>query len=243
MSSLELWTPPLSLSTKLAGAIRQPVPALQTRRLACELPCAAAMVAPATDEHEFTPLFAGSMEHWEMAGRGHFVVANGRLESVPGDDVGLCWCTVPTPSDFVLRLSWLRWRHEDTSGVVVRFPRPQSGPSNPAWVAAARGFEVRIDEVGIPGASLIHMTGAIFNEPAQRITPCVARPAAEWNEFEISVRGQRYAVALNGHLVSEFVNTDLARGLPSSAAEPAFIGVQVAPGSRVAFRDIRIKAL
>ena len=178
-----------------------------------------------------------------MAGRGHFVVVNGRLESVPGDDFGLCWYTVPAPSDFVLRLRWLRWRHEDTSGIMVRFPRPHANSLNPARAASRDGFEVRIDEVGIPGASSLHMTGAIFNEPAQHIVPRAARPAAEWNEFEITVRGQRYEVALNGARVSEFANTDPSRGRPSTPDAPSFIGVQVAPGARVAFRDIRIKAL
>jgi hypothetical protein len=184
------------------------------------------------------------MDNWQMAGSGRFVVVDGRLESVPGDDVGLCWCTVPTPPDFSLRLSWLRWRHEDTSGIVLRFPRPQPGEAaNPAWIASTRGYAVRIDEVGMPGATSIHMTGAIFNEPAQQITPRGARPAAEWNEFEITVRGQRYEVMLNGRPVTEFVNTDAGRGLPSAPGAPSFIGVQVAPGSRVAFRDIFIKAL
>jgi hypothetical protein len=198
----------------------------------------------ATDVAGFTRLFAEGMDNWEMAGSGRFVVVDGRLESVPGDDVGLCWCTVPTPPDFILRLSWLRWRHEDTSAVVLRFPRPQPGETaNPAWVATTRGYAVRIDEVGIPGATSIHMTGAIFNEPAQHITPRAARPAAEWNEFEITVRGQRYEVVLNGRPVTDFINTDPRRGLPSAPGAPSFIGVQVAPGSRVAFRDIMIKAL
>ena len=87
--SLEIWTPPLSLSTTVAGAMRRPITAPPTRRLASDLPIAATMVAPATDEREFTPLFAGSMERWEMAGRGHFVVANGRLYF---RDLGVLWC-------------------------------------------------------------------------------------------------------------------------------------------------------
>jgi hypothetical protein len=196
------------------------------------------------EEGEFTRLFEAGEDTWEMAGSGRFVVVDGRLESVPGDDVGLCWCTLPTPADFTLRLSWLRWRHEDTSGVVLRFPRPQaSETANPAWLATTHGFTVRIDEVGIPGATSIHMTGAIFNEPGQRITPSAARPAAEWNDFEITVRGDHYQVVLNGRPVTAFVNTDPRRGLPSAPGAPSFIGVQVAPGSRVAFRDIFIKAL
>ena len=179
-----------------------------------------------------------------MAGTGHFVVVDDRLESVPGDDLGLLWCTVPTPPDFVLRLSWLRWRHEDASGVLVRFPRPQRGSAaNPALFAAAQGFEVQIDEVGLPGASSIHKTGAIFNETGQHVTPRPARPAAEWNDFEIIVEGQRYSVKLNGRPATTFVNGDAQRGRPSTSETPSFIGLQISPGSRVAFRHLRIKAL
>jgi hypothetical protein len=196
-------------------------------------------------DEEFIPLFDGaSTANWEMVGSGHFVVVDGRLESVPGSDLGLFWCTMPMPADFVLRLRWLRWRHEDCSGIFVRFPRPQPhGSQNPAFDATHHGFEIQIDEVGIPGATSIHRTGAIFNEPDQHVTPHPARPAAEWNDFEITVNGQHYAVRLNDRLVTTFVNTDPHRGGPSGPAAPTFIGLQVSPGSRVAFRDIRMRTL
>jgi hypothetical protein len=196
-------------------------------------------------EEGFTPLFDGvTTDRWAMAGSGHFVVVDGRLESVPGGDLGLFWCTVPTPADFVLRLRWLRWRHEDASGVFVRFPPPpSSGATNPSFAASRAGFEVQIDEVGIPGATAIHRTGAIFNEPTQQVTPHPARPAAEWNDFEITVQGQRYNVLLNGRQTTSFLNTDPERGRPSAPGTPSFIGLQVYPGSRVAFRNIRIRSL
>ena len=196
-------------------------------------------------EEGFVPLFdGGGVERWATAGRGGFVSVDGRLESVPGDDLGLFWHTDPAPADFVLRLEWLRWRHEDASGVFLRFPRPIAGPeSNPAFIAIQQGFEVQIDEIGLPGASAIHRTGAIFDQRGQRLGRATARPAAEWNEFEITVRGQSYTVMLNGRLATEFVNGDPLRGRPGTAAAPSFIGLQIYPGSRVAFRRIRIKSL
>lgn len=196
-------------------------------------------------EHGFTPLFDGvSTCNWDMAGSGHFVVVDGRLESVPADDIGLFWCTTPTPRDFILRLAWLRWRHEDASGVLLRFPRPLSGAAGNAALAAMRqGFEVQIDEVGIPGATAIHKTGAIFNEPAQQVTPHPALPAATWNEFEITARDECIVVRLNGRPVTAFTNTDPSRGHASAPQAPSFVGLQVQPGSRIAFRDISIKPL
>jgi len=196
-------------------------------------------------EHGFTPLFDGvSTCNWDMAGNGHFVVVDGRLESVPADDVGLFWCKIPTPRDFVLRLAWLRWRHEDASGVFLRFPRPLSGGTGNAALAAMRqGFEVQIDEVGIPGATAIHKTGAIFNEPGQHVTPHPALPAATWNTFEITARDHYIGVRLNGRPVTAFTNLDPSRGQASAPDAPSFVGLQVQPGSRIAFRDISIKPL
>ena len=193
----------------------------------------------------FEWLFDGTgIERWRAAGGGDFVVVDDRLESVPGDDLGLFWCTAPAPANFQLRLEWLRWRHEDSSGVFVRFPRPSAGPyGNPAFTAIQRGFEVQIDEVGLPGAGAIHRTGAIFDQHEQRLQAPIVRPPAEWNELEITVRGQHYAVQMNGAPTTEFENRDPARGLPSTPGAPSFIGLQVYPGSRVAFRHIAIRAL
>lgn len=193
----------------------------------------------------FRWLFNGEgTAHWTTAGAGTYVTVDDRLESVPADDLGLFWCTIATPPDFVLRLQWLRWRHEDASGVFVRFPRPEPCPDgNPAFGAICRGFEVRIDEVGLPGATAIHRTGAIFGQREQRLRPTNARPPAEWNDLEITVRQQHYAVRVNGEQTTEFQNADPGRGVATSATAPSFVGLQISPGSRVAFRRIAIKSL
>ncbi|MFN8640839.1 MAG: DUF1080 domain-containing protein [Candidatus Binatia bacterium] len=197
----------------------------------------------ATDRWEW--LFdGGGAARWRVAGAGGFVVVGDRLESVPGDDLGLFWCTIPTPANFVLRLEWLRWRHEDNSGVFVRFPEPCAGPhGNPAFTAIQRGFEVQLDEVGVAGATAIHRTGAIFDQPDQRLQAPIVRPPAEWNEVEIAVSGQRYRVRINGAPTCELDNRDPSRGLAGTAEAPSFVGLQVCPGSRVAFRRIRLRAL
>ncbi len=201
----------------------------------------------------FTPLFDGfTTSGWQMStirnqpGRddpGRFVVVDGTLEAVTGSDIGLYWCTVPTPPDFVLRLEWLRWDEWDNSGVFVRFPRPDGkGYDNTAFVGVDFGLEVQIDERGAPDGAPIHRTGAIYGEAGQTLSPIPARPVGEWNEYEIRVKGQTYTVLLNGHQVTEFRNTSAGRGQPSTPSAPSFIGLQTHTG-RVAFRNIRIKAL
>lgn len=190
-------------------------------------------------------LFDGvTTRNWATAGSGRFVAVNGRLESSPGSGVGLFWYMLPMPPDFVLHLRWLRWRDEDASGVVVRFPRPTSETdANPFTTAAHRGIGILIDEVVAPLDPGIHSSAAIVDEPDRALPSHPPRPPAEWNELEITVEGQRYGVSLNGRAVTTFVNRDAARGLPSRPWAPTFVGLQLVPGARVAFRDIRMRPL
>jgi choline dehydrogenase-like flavoprotein len=196
-------------------------------------------------EADFTALFDGfTTNSWRMAGSGNFIVVAGTLESVPGDDLGLYWCTTPTPPDFILKLQWLRFRHEDNSGVFIRFPHPDSKRyNNTAYVGVHFGFEAQIDELGAPDGADIHKTGAIYNEPSQTRSLRPARPAGEWNDFEIRVQEQSYTVFLNGEQVTSFQNPHANRGLLGTPRAPSFIGLQAYPGSRVAFRNIRIKGV
>jgi hypothetical protein len=213
------------------------------RRMAKRLVPAPAPFAP-TDG--FTPLFDGfTTTNWRFVGKGGFRIVDGALESMPGgDDLGLNWCQTPMPPDFVLRVEWQRWQDDDNSGVFVRFPDPATkGYNNQAWVAVNFGFEVQIDELGAPDGNPIHRTGAIYGQPTQTRNVVPANPVGQWNEFEIRVQGQTYTVRLNGTQVTQFTNTDLSRGLPSTATVPSYVGLQSYVGKRVAFRNIRFKAL
>lgn len=104
------------------------------------------------------------------------------------------------------------------------------------------GFEVQIDELGQPDGQAIHRTGAIYGQPGQQLNLQPVRAAGQRNQFEIRVEGQTYTVFLNGTQVSQFTNTNSGRGLPSNGA-PSFIGLQLYPGSRMAFRNLRFRAL
>jgi choline dehydrogenase-like flavoprotein len=187
--------------------------------------------------------------NWRMAGSGQFIQVDDVLEAVPdpNGELGLYWCTDPTPPDFALRLEWLRTRDDDNSGVFLRFPDPNSkGYVNTAWVGVNFGFEVQIDENAAPDGADRHRTGAIYGELPQAFSLAPARPIGTWNECEIRVKGQTYVVRLNGSQVTSFAfagNPAVPdRGLPGTAASPRFIGLQAHTG-RVLFRRIRIKAI
>lgn len=182
---------------------------------------------------------------------GSMRVIDGTLETVAGNDMGIFWCTKPTPADFVLRLQWMRLTEDANSGVYLRFPDPETkGYNNTAYVADDFGFEVQIDELGAPDGAAIHRTGAIYrkdNQTSQEtLTLQPARPVGEWNDYEIRVVGQQYTIMLNGSQVCAFDNTGLyaGRGLPSAPGAPSFIGLQVYANPRyfVRYRNIRIRA-
>lgn len=196
----------------------------------------------------FTPLFDGrTLAGWRMTtirdepGRsnpGRFIVVDGALEATPGTGLGLLWSTRPMPANYVLTLQWKRFTHEGNSGVLLRFPHPDSkGYRNTAYVADHFGYEVQIDEVGNEAK---FRTGAIYGVDAQALTQQPARPAGEWNEYEIRVEDDTFTVLLNGSQVTRFDNADPTRGQP---VDPHFIGLQIHFASRMAFRDIEFRPL
>jgi hypothetical protein len=174
---------------------------------------------------------------------GGFEIVDGALQATPGNDLGLLWHTQPTPPDFILKLQWRALRSDDNSGVFLRFPDPRSkNYNNTAYVGVDFGFEVQIDELGAPDGAPKHTTGAIYNEDGQAFTRRAAKPLGEWNDYEIRVQGQTYTVLLNGQQTTTFTfGGDPAR--PDRGLPGGFIGLQSHFGSRVAFRDIQIKAI
>jgi hypothetical protein len=196
--------------------------------------------APVADAG-FTLLFDGAtLNGWQMStirnqpGRdnpGRFAVKRGALESQPGTDLGLLWCTTPTPRNFVLKLEWPLTAPDDNSGVFIRLPNPESeGYDNTAWVGVNLGFEIQIDETARPDGADIHRTGAIYTFKAPS-TPLTARSLGEWNQFVITANEQTYDVTMNGvPIISgwKFVGDPAfpRRSTPSTASDPRFIGLQ-----------------
>ncbi len=146
---------------------------------------------------------------------------------------------------------------------------PAFDPSNPAWRPVISGFEIQIDDnaMGDPGKDFYgirpepdgmhkNRTGAIYkiqahdriwhqnrNEPeSQTYTPGPPLIPGVWFEYEIAVQGDDYTVFLSNTQTGErrrttfFHNTDGERG-----RAPGLIGMQIYPGSPVAWRNVRIR--
>jgi hypothetical protein len=232
-----------ALGPALQPTIGSPNPMLTSIALGRRLADHLIPVAPRPSEGPRSLFNGVNLNGWEMAGQGTFVVANSTLQPIPGGDLGLLWCTTPTPADFVFRCQWRRAHANDNSGVFVRFPNPNSkGYRNTAYVGVDFGFEVQIDETGAPDGANQHRTGAIYGEPNQAFNLHPALPVGQWNTYEIRVQGQTYTVHLNGVQVTQFNNPHAGRGLPSMADAPSFIGLQAHTGT-VAFQNVQLEAL
>ncbi len=59
------------------------------------------------------------------------------------------------------------------------------------------------------------------------------KPAGEWNHYEISARGSRLTLAVNGAVVSELPNCGLRRG---------YIGLE-AEHYEVTFRNLKLQSI
>jgi len=205
----------------------------------------------------FESLFDGvNIGDWKMStirnqpGRdnpGSFLIRWGAFEARPGTDLGMLWLTRPTPPRYVLRLEWMMTATDDNSGIFVAFPDPeQQNYDNTAYVAINFGFEVQIDELARPDHAPIHRTAAIYSFKGPTDGPLIIHPSGEWNQYEITVDGPDFTVALNGQVVNLFHFTGdpqaPQRGLPSTPQQPRFIGLQTHTG-QVRFRHIQWKAL
>jgi Domain of Unknown Function (DUF1080) len=91
-----------------------------------------------------------------------------------------------------------------------------------------------INPQGNPGSAL-HRTGAVYGL-APSTKPDFPRLVGQWNTFEIEAKGPAITVKLNGQPVSSLPN--------GTRSVKGHIGVQNHhAGSRVQFRNIRIKRL
>ncbi len=169
-------------------------------------------------------LFDGqTLTGWSQTGPGKFNVVDGCLESEGG--MGMLWYRDRSFRDFVLTLEWQSTKKDDNSGVFVRFPTVPLSP----WDAVKQGYEVQICDSG--GAK--HRTGSIYD--FQDATELASKPAGEWNRYEITVRGQEYAIALNGKAVARFTGDRGREG---------FIGLQNHDeNSKVRFRNLSVKEI
>ncbi len=154
---------------------------------------------------------------------GFLIGSNGQGWSTDPQKSG-SWLRTQRPyNDFLLELEY-SINQGGNSGIFIR-----SGlEKNPAFT----GYEIQIlDDHGKPPSK--STSGALYDVVAP--TRNMSRPAGEWNEVRVLVKGTKVQVSLNGVLV---VDTEATR------ATNGFVGLQAHDEkSRVRFRNVRLTEL
>ena len=105
-------------------------------------------------------------------------------------------------ADFTLRLEY-RTSKGCNSGVCIRVPAPYNGKPDET-LPSRIGYEVQIlDDAGQPASKT--STGSFYGLLAPKVN--AAKPAGEWQTLEITCRGPKLRVTLNGTVVQDVDQT------------------------------------
>ena len=162
----------------------------------------------------WTTLFDGkNLDHWTPIGNANWRLTDGTVEATSGTGFLV---SKQSYGDFELRVEfWIA--PEANSGIFIRCQNPKA--VSPATCYEVNAWDQRPDP--------LYRTGAIVD---------VAKPMAminaanRWNTYEISARGPRLVVRLNGTLTVDVEDTKLARGpvaLQASMGTVRFRSVQI----------------
>ncbi|HLK63215.1 MAG TPA: DUF1080 domain-containing protein [Bryobacteraceae bacterium] len=122
------------------------------------------------------------------------VVRDGLLVSIPDAPEDDLWYTREKIGNATLRVVYKVSAPAANSGVFIRIPvQPKSEDD-----AINKGIEVQIQESGDD----YHCTGVLYSMTKAKARPY--RPVQEWNTLEITLRGPRTIVKLNGELVTDY---------------------------------------
>jgi HEAT repeat protein len=188
----------------------------------------------------FVPLFNGrDLDGWTGGGSG-YAAEDGKIVVHPERGGGNLY-TTKEYEDFVLRFDF-KLTPAANNGLGIRAPLQGD--------AAYAGMELQILEDGSPvywGLAPYQYHGSVYGVvPARR---GVLRPPGEWNSEEVTVKGRRVAVVVNGTTIVD-ADLDAATasgtadgrdhpGLKRKSGHVGFLG----HGSILEFRNIRLKEL
>lgn len=193
-------------------------------------------------------LFDGSeesLQKWRSVGYANCEFQDGVFCIQAGKERGLVYFQPKRYSDFKLKLRYCPESEDFDARAAVRFLDPtQEVPDrddpnvrypydNQAYVASHTGFEVYIGPKQAGQEPGTFPDVLIGDAPGAQLHPERAEVKTDdWNELEITVEGDCYAVRLNGKETARFANTDSYRGKPSSAAsEAGYVGIVTRKGA------------
>lgn len=192
------------------------------------------------DDAGYESLFNGrNLDGWVLrrANRKGYIVEDGLLVS-PADGGGYLF-TEKEYSDFSFRFEF-RLSKGANNGVAIRCPLLDKRP-------AYEGIEIQIlDNVGYPRKLRpTQYHGSIYGVVAAKRG--ALKPVGQWNDQEIICRGRRITVIVNDTVIvdanlDEIPDAETVKKHPGLRRTTGHIGF-LGHGSRVEFRNIRIKPL
>jgi Domain of Unknown Function (DUF1080) len=224
----------------------------------------------ASARQEFTPLFNGrDLTGWKVpqGDNGHWKVVDGVIDydaesEAPGDKA--LW-SERSFGDFILRADWrikstpyvnpavpiIRFdgtHKKDADGKEIRISVPDSDSGIYLRGSSKAQVNIWCWPIGSGEVYGYRMDAKMPPEVRAGVTPKhqADRPVGEWNEFQITLKGDRLTVVLNGITVIE--NAQLpdipARGPIQLQHHGGFKdGKYLGPPSLVQFRNIRIRPI
>jgi hypothetical protein len=192
-------------------------------------------------EDGFTPLFNGrNLDGWTLVGRHGpgYIVEDGKIVC-PSDGGGNLF-TNAEYADFVLRFEF-RLETGSNNGIGIRAPLQGD--------AAYQGMEIQVLDHDAPvyqgrlKPSQRH--GSIYDVVAAK--DGALKPVGQWNEEEITAKGRRITVKLNGQVIvdanlDDVKDPEVLKKHPGLARRAGHIGL-LGHNSKVEFRNLRIKTL
>ncbi|HJZ97872.1 MAG TPA: M20/M25/M40 family metallo-hydrolase [Candidatus Solibacter sp.] len=167
-----------------------------------------------------------------------FEIRDGFLVSLPDAPEDDLWYTRQKIGNATLRVVYKISAENANSGIFIRIPiEPKSEDD-----AINKGIEVQIDN----SADDYHCTGVLYSMTKAMARPY--KPIGEWNTLEITLRGPRTIVKLNGVLVTDYdgvspVPPKTGRYEPDRGPRPdsGYIAVQHHGGNAtVTFKEITL---
>ncbi len=188
------------------------------------------ILEPGEKEEGFVPLFDGkTLKGWTILSDSwqSFTVKDGVI-ACDGSAPNTYLRTNRRFSDFVLRLE-AKISPGGNSGIFVRAP---------LWGRSSLiAFELQVE--GRPNTKLANNgAGGIYSVLSPKVD--AMKPVGEWNKYEITCRGTKVRILLNGQLIQDFDMEDVPK-MRSRLVE-GVIGLQD-HSDEVWFRKIRIKEL
>jgi len=198
-----------------------------------------------TSGKPWQPLFNGKdLTGWKHVGPGSMSVENGMIRGHGG--MGLLYYTAKKLGNCKIRIVYKMEAFNSNSGVFIRIPlEPRE-----EWMPVHYGYEVQIDNH--PETSQedeYHITGTLYSLTKPLAKP--GKPGPEWNTMEITLKGPRTIVYVNGEKVTDYTEGDPTperkfdfepfRGLRPNTG---FIGLQNhGEHDVVYFKEVSIKPL